>query len=162
SLHLSRTCMVLFSTIAAWSLARWPGEWKGMAIGAIGATGACYSAGDGPAVWIAALLILSMQPKIWSRKFLTVWILLSIVAGGIYLWGYSSISFVKKPEVNVFNYPVMLIFFPLTIFGSPFRVPAYSFSATILGGVAIALTVSSLFYLKHRWKNTVPMMMPWV
>ncbi len=136
---------ILAVIFTIWSITKWPDNWMGLLLGALGATVATYSFANGILIWIVFLFLLPFRMSKWRTPFILLWI---IIASGIF---FSYIYHYKKPAyhpslLSLFENPLNFLAFFFSYLGSPFGI-SYGLSGSVLFGI---LGIGILFFLLYK------------
>jgi len=143
---------------AAWSLNKWPGSIKGLAIAIIAAVFSSLSLSGGLFSWIAVMpMLIFARPR--NRWHVVLWISAAALVFGAYMHNY-----VKPPEhpslTSFLDAPGNFVRYIGIYLGSPlgFGKPDV---AVFLGILTLILAAVSIFLLRrHGSVHTVPLL-PW-
>lgn len=148
----------LAALFAVWSLARWPGQWKGTVLAALAALVSMYSLGNGVLVWIVGLAMLMAGSPRKSVQIL-FWAAAGVASTGAYLWGYAHPS--QIPDILlVLREPMDFLRYVFTLIGSPWH-----HSLRIVGSLGIigvaAFSASTFWAFKQKRPITLRLL-PWL
>jgi hypothetical protein len=153
---------VLAGVAAVWSLARWPGQWKGIFVSTLWAIVSSYSFNNGLLIWLAGSVMF--REKGWKGKHIAVWVAASLITTAFYYYGYEKPS--HHPSLLVFtHHPYDFIRYVLAYIGAPLGWLGFGFKARIAYCIAIVATimlVSSAIFVFRSSRGEFSKLTPWM
>lgn len=153
---------VLAGIAAVWSLARWPGQWKGIILSTLCAIVSSYSFNNGLLIWLASSVMFAQ--KGWKRKHMAVWFTAFLMTAAFYYYEYKIPS--HHPSLLVFiHHPYDFIRYVLAYIGAPLGCLGFGFKARIAYCIAIVATtmlVSSAIFVFRSGKEEFNKLLPWM
>ena len=150
---------VLAGVAAVWSLARWPGQWKGIILSTICAIVSSYSFNNGLLIWLAASVMFAQ--KGWKGKPIAVWVTAFLVTAAFYYYGYAIPS-----SLQVFiQHPYDFIRYVLAYIGAPLGCLGFEFKTDIAICIALVATimlVSSAIFVYRSSREEFSKLLPWM
>ena len=153
---------VLAAVAAVWSLARWPGQWKGIILSILCAIISSYSFNNGLLIWPAASLIFAQ--KGWKGKHIAMWFIAFLLTTAFYYYGYEKPS--HHPSLLFFSHhPYDFIRYVLAYIGAPLgclSLPVQARGAYCIAIVATIVLVSSAIFVFRSRKEEFNKLLPWL
>jgi hypothetical protein len=153
---------VLAGVAAVWSLARWPGQWKGIILSTPCAIVSSYSFNNGLLIWLAASVMFAQ--KGWKGKYIAVWFTAFLMTAAFYYYGYEKPS--HHPSLQVFiHHPYDFIRYVLAYIGAPLGCLSFGLKTDIAICIALVATimlVSSAIFVYRSSKEDFSKLLPWM